>query len=165
VISLYTTHSMRALGIDPGYDRLGVAVIDRTDHTETVVYSTCIETNRADELPDRLGSAGRALLEIMTEYRPSIVAVETLFFNKNVKTAIGVAQARGMILFIAKQAGCAVLELSPQQIKIAVTGHGGSDKPAVFAMIKRLAHNVPEAVLDDEYDAIAVALTALAHHR
>jgi crossover junction endodeoxyribonuclease RuvC len=132
---------------------------------ESVVYSTCIETNRSDELPDRLGSAGAALTEILNQYQPAIVAVETLFFNKNVKTAIGVAQARGMVLYLAKNAGCEVLELSPQQVKIAVTGHGASDKQSVYSMIQRLVHKVPENVLDDEYDAIAVAITALAHHR
>jgi len=91
--------------------------------------------------------------------------VETLFFNKNVKTAIGVAQARGIILYLAKNAGCTVHDFGPQEIKIAVTGYGKSDKNAVIDMVKRLVSNVPEKALDDEYDAIAVGITTLAHLR
>lgn len=156
---------MRVIGIDPGYDRLGVAVLDRYNNKETVVYSTCIETSRNDDLPDRLASAGTALADIIGTYQPSILGIETLFFNKNVKTAIGVAQARGMVLYIAKQAGLSICELSPQQVKIAVTGHGGSDKQAVLHMLQRLISDLPNATHDDEYDAIAVAITTLAHHQ
>jgi crossover junction endodeoxyribonuclease RuvC len=93
------------------------------------------------------------------------VAVETLFFNKNAKTAIGVAQARGIIVFLGKQAGSDVREFGPQEIKVAVTGYGNSDKSAVISMVKRLIKNAPEVGHDDEYDAIAVGITALAHHR
>ncbi len=156
---------MRVIGIDPGYDRLGVAIIEKQMGHDTVVFSTCIETDKRADLPDRLLTIGEALTTILTTFRPEIVGIETLFFNKNVKTAIGVAEARGMVMFIAKRAGCAVCELSPQQVKIAVTGYGGSDKPAVMAMLKRLVQNFPAKALDDEYDAIAVGVAALAHQR
>ncbi len=156
---------MRALGIDPGYDRLGVAVIEKINGTETVLFSTCIETPKTADLPDRLLAAGEALREIIATYEPTVVGVETLFFNKNVKTAIGVAQARGVILFLAKQAGCTICELSPQQIKVAITGYGNSDKQAVWEMTKRLVKHVPDSAHDDEYDAIAVGVTTLAHQR
>ena len=156
---------MRVLGIDPGYDRLGVAVLERQGTKEVVVYSTCIETNKEDTIPDRLHTLGKALALILAEYAPDVVGVETLFFNKNRKTAIAVAQARGVILFLAKKQGCLVSEFGPQEIKVAVTGYGKSDKAAVLDMVKRLATNVPEQALDDEYDAIAVGITCLAHHR
>lgn len=156
---------MRVIGIDPGYDRLGVAILERVDGHETVVFSTCIETSKKDDLPTRLAVAGATLQNILTTYQPSVLGIETLFFNKNVKTAIGVAQARGVILYLAKAAGCAVCELSPQEVKVAMTGYGNSDKQAVFAMVARLVHNAPQKALDDEYDAIAVGVAALAHHR
>ena len=157
--------TMRALGIDPGYDRLGVAVVEIQDGTETVLFSTCIETDKNDPLSKRLLLAGQELSHVIETYQPDLLGIETLFFNKNVKTAIGVAQARGMILYLGETYGCQLFELGPQEIKIALTGYGKSGKAAVLEMVKRLARNVPESAIDDEYDAIAVAITALAHHR
>lgn len=156
---------MRVLAVDPGYERLGVAVIEKQDGKEVLLFSDCIETPKEDHLTDRLHQLGTAFEKLLTEHTPNAVGVETLFFNKNVKTAIGVAQARGIILYLAKSAGCAVYEFGPQEIKIAVTGYGKSDKNAVIDMVKRLVRNVPEKALDDEYDAIAVGVTTLAHHR
>lgn len=156
---------MRALGIDPGYDRLGVAILELVNGKETVIYSDCIETESTHPLPERLHQLGVAIDILLTTYQPTIVGIETLFFNKNVKTAIGVAQARGIIVYLAKQHHCNLFELGPQEIKIAITGYGKSDKQAVVDMTKRLVSNVPDQAMDDEYDAIAAAVTALAHHR
>jgi crossover junction endodeoxyribonuclease RuvC len=155
---------MKVLAIDPGYDRLGVAIMEYRDGREHLIYSDCIVTSKTDTLPDRLMAAGNAVAALITQYQPDTVGIETLFFNKNVKTAIGVAQARGIILYLAKTAGCTVYEFGPQEIKVAVTGHGGSDKTAVLAMVHRLVKNVPENALDDEYDAIAVGITCLAQY-
>ena len=102
---------------------------------------------------------------LLHKHAPEAVAIETIFFNKNIKTAIGVAEARGIIIFLARQAGCTLYEFGPQEIKVAVTGYGKSDKLAVIDMVKRLVKNAPTDALDDEYDAIAVGITALAHHR
>lgn len=132
---------------------------------ESLIYSTCIETDKAAELPDRLHHAGSAIEKLLGEHQPDAVAIETLFFNKNQKTAIGVAQMRGIIIYLAKQAGCIIQEFGPQEIKIATTGYGNSDKNAVIMMVKQLIVNAPDKALDDEYDAIAVGITALAHHR
>lgn len=156
---------MKVLALDPGYDRLGVAILEKEGNAQTLLYSSCIETNRSLSLPDRLLHIGTAVTSLLQEYSPEAVAIETLFFNKNIKTAIGVAQARGIIIYLAKQANCALYEFGPQEIKVAVTGYGKSDKLAVIAMVKRLVKNAPEEALDDEYDAIAVGITALAHHR
>lgn len=156
---------MRVLAIDPGYDRVGVAVLEKSADKETLLYSTCIETLKSDDMPERLLQIGTTISQIITEYSPTAVAIETLFFNKNIKTALGVAQARGIIMFLAKHAGCTVYEFGPQEIKIALTGYGKSDKNAVIGMVKRLIENAPQNALDDEYDAIAVGITALAHHR
>lgn len=156
---------MKVLSVDPGYDRLGVAVVEKKEGKERLVYSNCIETNKKSDLDERLFYLGETFAILLKEHRPDLVGIETLFFNKNVKTAIGVAQARGIIMFLAKQFGAKVCEYGPQEIKIAVTGYGKSDKNAVIDMVKRLVDNVPESALDDEYDAIAVGLTTLAHQR
>jgi crossover junction endodeoxyribonuclease RuvC len=114
---------------------------------------------------DRLHTIGTTLVAILTEYQPHLLALETLFFNKNVKTALSVAEARGVVLYVARSHQTAVVEYSPQQIKVALTGYGNSDKVAVTTMVRTLVHNTPDTGHDDEYDAIAVAVTALAHHR
>lgn len=156
---------MRVLAVDPGYDRLGIAVMDYAKGKENLVYSACIETEKNSTIPDRLKELGEKFEQLLIQHTPDCVAVETIFFNKNQKTAVVVAEARGVILFLAKKFGCLVYEFGPQEIKVAVTGYGGSDKKAVFDMLKRLIDNLPPKALDDEYDAIAVGITCLAHHR
>lgn len=153
---------MRVLAIDPGYDRLGVAVMEYQNGKEHLLYSSCVLTDKKSELTDRLFVIGDTIAQLIALHTPDTVAIETLFFNKNIKTAIGVAQARGIIIYLAKKAGCVVHEFGPQEIKVAVTGYGNSDKAAVFAMVSRLVPNVPKQALDDEYDAIAVGITCLA---
>mgnify|MGYP000497494743 CR=1 FL=1 len=156
---------MRVLAIDPGYDRLGVAVLEHTTSGEALLFSSCINTDKTVPLPERLHWAGTAIEQLLQEHKPDALAIETIFFNTNQKTAIGVAQMRGICIFLAKQFGCAVYEHGPQEIKVAVTGYGKSDKRAVIDMVCRLVPNAPSKAVDDEYDAIAVGITALAHHR
>jgi crossover junction endodeoxyribonuclease RuvC len=156
---------MRIIAFDPGYDRLGVAVLERVNGKDALLFSTCVQTRATDDLSDRLLHVGRTVTDLIGEYKPDAVGIETLFFNKNIKTAIGVAQARGIIMYLAKNAGCTVYEFGPQEIKVAVTGYGKSDKTAVISMVRRLIPNTPTGALDDEYDAIAVGITALAHYR
>ncbi len=163
-MSTYNVRTMRVLAIDPGYDRLGVAIMEYQDGREYLIHSECVLTDKKQTLPERLMVMGKAVEALIAQFKPDTVGIETLFFNKNIKTAIGVAQARGIILYLAKTAGCAVYEFGPQEIKVAVTGHGGSDKTAVLAMVHRLVKNVPVGALDDEYDAIAVGITCLAQY-
>lgn len=155
---------MRVLGIDPGYDRVGVAVLEYQHGSEVLVYSGCIETNSKDHLHTRLHQVGTQVSALIKEYNVNTLGIETLFFNKNVKTAMKVAEARGIIIYTAIQTDCVVYEFSPQAIKIATTGYGNSDKSAIISMVKQLIPNAPETALDDEYDAIAVGITCLAHH-
>lgn len=157
--------SMRVLAVDPGYDRMGIAVLEHANGKELLLHSECIETDRAADIPERLKTIGTRFTELLTEFTPDQLAVETLFFNQNQKTAIAVAEARGVVLFLAKQHGCDVREFGPQEVKVAVTGYGKSDKTAVFEMLRRLLPAIPLRAHDDEYDAIAVGVTALAHHR
>ena len=156
---------MRVLAVDPGYDRLGVAVMEHNGQKEVLLHSTCIETDSSLPLNDRLVAIGTNLEALIREYKPTTLGIETLFFNKNQKTAMGVAQARGIVIFLAQQADMDVKEFGPQEIKIAVTGYGKSDKAAVIDMVKRLVPEAPEKAHDDEYDAIAVGVTTIAHHR
>ncbi len=156
---------MKILAIDPGYDRLGVAVMETIDQQEKLLYSACLTTDKKTAVPERLWELGKQLEDLLTEHQPDQVALETLFFNKNQKTALAVAEARGMIVYLAKKHGCVVKQFGPSEIKVAVTGYGSSDKRAVTDMLRRLVKNLPDKALDDEYDAIAVAVTALAHHR
>lgn len=155
----------RVLAFDPGYDRLGVAVIEKENGVEKLIHSTCVTTDKVHAMPDRLRVIGEAVEALIIEHTPTVVALETLFFNKNIKTGIAVAEVRGIILYLARHHACSVMEFSPQEIKIAVTGYGKSDKQAVIGMVKRLVHGVRDGALDDEYDAIAVGITALAHAR
>lgn len=154
---------MRVLAVDPGYDRVGLAVMEYKNGVEKILYSTCVLTDKLAELNQRLQVVGKAITQVIIDHDVDTLAIETLFFNKNVKTAMGVAQARGVIIYIAMQEGCTVHEFSPQAIKIATTGYGNSDKVAMTAMVKQLVPNVPPDALDDEYDAIAVGITCLAH--
>ena len=155
---------MKVLAIDPGYDRLGVAIMEYRDGKEFICYSTCVLTDKKSPLADRLLAVGNTIKTLIKEHVPDTIAIETLFFNKNITTAIGVAQARGIIIYLAKVAGCTLYEFGPQEIKVAVTGYGNSDKRAVYDMITRLVPNVPAKAHDDEYDAIAVGITCLAQH-
>lgn len=156
---------MRVLAIDPGYDRIGVAVMEKSDNKEILLYSECIQTDKNASLSKRLFELGGKIEHILEKYKPNTLGIETLFFNTNQKTAIGVAQARGIIIFLAQKAGCTVYEFGPQEIKVAVTGYGKSDKTAIIDMVKRLVQNVPPTAHDDEYDAIAVGITCLAQYR
>ncbi len=157
---------MIIIGIDPGYDRLGVAVIKKhLNNKEELLFSDCLNTDKRQNISDRIYCLGTELLNLLEKYKPDLLAIETIFFNKNQKTVIGVSQIRGVVLYLAKQAGCKILELGPQQIKIATTGYGKSDKQAVLDMVKKLVVNAPQKALDDEYDAIAIAFTASSHTR
>lgn len=155
---------MKVIGIDPGYDRLGIAVVELVENKEHLLHSECFETDRNLPLTDRLYLLGTRFTELLTTHSPDAVALETLFFNKNQKTALGVAQARGVLMYLAKVHHCEIYEFGPQEVKVAMTGYGNSDKAAVIGMVQRLVQGAPTKALDDEYDAIAVGVTALAHH-
>ncbi len=157
--------NMRVLAIDPGYDRVGVAVLEQTEpDQETVLFSTCLTTAKNLTVSERIWQNCQVLKDIIAEHSPTHLAIETLFFNKNVKTASAVAEARGAYRLVAQQATLTIIELSPQTIKVAMTGYGKSDKKAIYQMVKLLVTNPPHTALDDEYDAIAIGVTCLAQY-
>ena len=152
---------MRILAIDPGYDRLGIAVIEGNPSRPILVWSGCILPDK-DTRERRLARVWDEVTIAIKKYSPDALALETLFFSINKKTAIGVAEARGAILAAAGTTSLPVIECSPQQIKLAVTGYGGADKTAVARMIPQLLILQKKKRLDDELDAIAIGITALA---
>lgn len=153
---------MRILAIDPGYDRLGIAVVEGDPSRPTLVWSDCVQPPKG-ERETRLAAVEKAIADAIQEYSPALFALESLYFSTNKKTAIGVAEARGAALSAAGAAGLPVKEFSPGTVKLAVTGDGRADKAAIARMIPRLIALPPkEKRLDDELDAIAVGIAALA---
>lgn len=156
-----TRRPLRVLAIDPGYDRLGVAVVEGNPSKPTLVVSDCVQPAKgAREV--RLARVYEAVAKAIKKYSPDALAIETLFFNTNVRTALGVAEARGAVLAAVGSAKIPVIDCSPQQVKIAVTGHGGADKKAIARMIPHLISLSKRKRLDDELDAIAVGIAGLA---
>ena len=155
---------MRILGIDPGYDRLGVAIIDKPlKGKEVVVYSDCFQTSPTDTIYDRFRLLGTEMVRILEEYKPDVMALETLFMSKNQKTGMRVSEARGIIIYETTRKHIPIHEYSPGQIKMAITGDGTSDKARMIRMVHMLVSLPPKKTHDDEYDAVAVALTCSAH--
>ena len=152
---------MRILAIDPGFDRLGIAVVEGDPSRPTLLMSDCVLPPKGTP-ESRLAYISRAVMETIAAYSPNALAIEKLFFSTNVKTAMGVAEARGTILAAAGEAGLGVIECSPQQVKLAVTGHGGATKTDMARMIPRLIALPNKKRLDDELDAIAVGIAGLA---
>lgn len=152
---------MRVLGIDPGYDRLGIAVVEGKRERPTLVFSTCIETSKKDTFSKRLFVVTQALRDAILTHKPETVAIEEIFFSKNQKTAMLVAHVRGAILYLLEDLGIPFAEYNPAAIKIAVTGEGRADKSQVTDMVSKLVAVPKNDLLDDEYDAIAVAITHL----
>lgn len=151
---------MKVLAIDPGFDRLGIAVLEGTASAPIVVWSTCVLPPKGDK-EARLSTVYKAIADAIQEHTPTLFALETLFFSTNKKTALGVAEARGAALSAAGAAGIPVKEFSPGTVKLAVTGNGRADKKAIARMIPLLVRLDSRSRLDDEMDAIAVGITAL----
>ncbi len=166
---------MRILGVDPGYERLGVAILEKNpgdkrpfgsaQDKERVLFSECFKTLAALEFGERLSLIGEEVKRVIKKYKPEALAIETLFLTTNHKTVMKVAEARGVVIYEATQAGLKIFEASPPQIKIATTGYGKSDKAQIQKMVKMLVDIDDSKTSDDELDAIAIAITGLAHLR
>lgn len=153
---------MRVLAIDPGFERVGIAVLEKKDRKEILLYSDCFKTSSNLPFENRLLLIGAELNRIIDLHKPEAVAVETLFFNSNQKTAMRVAEARGVITYIPVSRGLTLHEYTPLQIKIAVTGYGRADKEQVSFMTQKLLGLTGTATYDDETDAIALGIAHLA---
>ncbi|HLJ80874.1 MAG TPA: crossover junction endodeoxyribonuclease RuvC [Ktedonobacterales bacterium] len=151
----------RALGIDPGTARLGYALIEEQRGALSLLACGCIETPAGQPMPARLLQLFEALSAIVREHEPREMAIEELFFAKNVTTVISVGQARGIALLVAAQAGLTVSEYKPMQVKQAVHGYGLAKKEQVGEMVRVLLGlpSVPKP--DDAADAAAIAICHL----
>ena len=149
---------MRILGIDPGYAIVGFGVLDADRGKARLVRCGAINTTAGTPMPLRLLQIQEDLETLIRDFSPEVMAIEELFFNTNVTTAIGVAQARGVILATAARLGVPICEYSPSQVKIAVVGYGKAEKRQVMEMTKRILGLSAVPKPDDAADAVAIAL-------
>lgn len=151
------------MGIDPGLSRCGYGAVRTTARGPRAQAIGVIRTAPADPLPQRLAELQGELRALLGELRPDVVAVERIFFQNNVRTAMSVGQASGLAMAEAVAAGCQVVQYSPNEVKLAVTGDGAADKVQVQAMVQRLLGLATAPRPADAADAAALALCHLAH--
>jgi crossover junction endodeoxyribonuclease RuvC len=157
---------MKIISVDPGYERCGFAVLERMDNgAEELRYSDCFRTSSTQPFEERLALVAAAFRALIAEHKPDVCALEKLYFTTNQKTAMRVAEVRGALLLTAHEAGIPIYEFGPNEIKVAVAGDGRGTKAQVMAMVPRLIRITKEIQFDDEFDAIAVGLTASASLR
>lgn len=151
-------YSLIILGIDPGYAIVGYGVIEYLNNHFKVIEYGAITTEAHTEFPQRLLHIYTELQEIIKRNKPEAMAIEKLFFNTNAKTAIDVAQARGVILLGAKESGLGIFEYTPLQVKQSVVGYGRAEKKQVQEMTRIMLglQKIPKP--DDTADALAMAI-------
>jgi crossover junction endodeoxyribonuclease RuvC len=150
------------IGIDPGTALLGFGVIESNGESELVDYGV-VETQSTTSMPDRLNFLYDSVRDLLKQFRPDVLAIEQLFFARNVTTAISVGQARGVVLLAAAQAGVAVVEYSPSEVKHAVVGYGKADKLQMQEMVRIILNLADTPQPDDAADALAIALCHVQH--
>ncbi|MCK5021845.1 MAG: crossover junction endodeoxyribonuclease RuvC [Candidatus Pacebacteria bacterium] len=154
---------MKIIAIDPGYERVGIAILEKNNsQKEILIYSDCFQTSSTKDFSERLNNIGQEIKRIIETHKPKIMAIESLFFNNNQKTALQVSEAKGLIKYLALERGLEIFEYTPLQIKIAITGYGRGTKEQITSMTKNLINIEKEIKYDDEYDAIAIGLTYFA---
>ncbi|MDR3317825.1 MAG: crossover junction endodeoxyribonuclease RuvC [Clostridiales bacterium] len=151
---------MIIFGIDPGLATVGYGIIDKAHNQRiTLVDYGIISTPKDFKLPDRLVIIEEALNTLFDRHRPEVIAVEELFFAKNVKTAMVVAQARGVIMLTARKFCGKLYEYTPLQVKSALTGYGQAEKTQIQLMVKMMLNMTKLPGPDDAADALALAIT------
>ena len=151
---------MIVLGIDPGTAALGYGIVESRGARLRMIDAGCLETKPDASLPRRLLAIHAFLDELIALHKPDIVAVERLFFSRNVQTAFAVGQARGVVLLAAAQAEVPVREATPSEVKLAVTGSGRADKDQVGRMVAVCLSLAEPPRKDDTADALAIAIWA-----
>jgi len=149
---------MIVIGIDPGLATVGFGVIKTEKERVTPMSYGCIRTSPDKQTPQRLLEIYNEITSLFEKYKPEVIAVEKLFFSKNVTNGLSVSEARGVIFLAAQQQNIPIFEYSPNQVKQAITGSGRADKKQVQEMIKRLLglDEIPEP--DDAADGLSIAL-------
>jgi crossover junction endodeoxyribonuclease RuvC len=151
-----------ALGIDPGTAACGFGIVASDGASLRFVDAGTVRTDPSLSDSARLAELEVALDQLMAQHRPDRVAVERLYFQRNVQTAMAVGQARGVALLVAARHGLPVSEPTPNEVKLAVCGNGAADKQQVAVMVGRLLNVQLNGAADDATDALAVAIGALA---
>ncbi len=149
---------MLILGIDPGYAIVGFGVLQKTRQATTLIACGAINTPAGLPLSKRLLQISNDMDTLIAQFSPEVMAVEKLYFGNNVTTGIGVAQARGVILARAEQAGLDIFEYDPSQVKAAITGYGKAEKKQMMEAVRRLLNLSAVPKPDDAADAVAIAL-------
>ncbi|MBR5793029.1 MAG: crossover junction endodeoxyribonuclease RuvC [Ruminiclostridium sp.] len=155
---------MRILGIDPGYAIVGFGILEAHRGQAQLLRCGAINTQAGVPMPMRLLQIQEDMETLIRTFQPDAMAIEELFFNTNVTTGIGVAQARGIILAAAAKLGVEIFEYTPSQVKQAVVGYGKAEKRQVMDMTKRLLKLSAVPKPDDAADAVAVALCHARSH-
>ena len=155
---------MIILGIDPGTAALGYGIVESVRGRVREVDHGCLETSPDTSLPERLLAIHALVDELLDSHQPRVLAVERLFFSKNVQTAFGVGQARGVVLLAAAQHGVPVREATPSEVKSAIAGHGAADKEQVQRMVQMVLGMAERPRPDDAADALAIAVWAANTH-
>ena len=149
------------IGIDPGYGRCGWTILEEEKKEIKLAACDCIETNSKHKLPERLAEIADALIYIIKKYKPTEMAIESLFWFKNQKTAMSVAQARGAIILTAQNNGLEIAEYTPLQVKQTVVGYGKATKSQISLMLRAHLKGQYTPIQDDTADAVAIGLTHL----
>ncbi|MBU1448270.1 crossover junction endodeoxyribonuclease RuvC [Patescibacteria group bacterium] len=155
----------RILGVDPGFGRTGLGVVDMCGVDATHVWHEVIETPKDEDFTSRIQTVRNDVAEAIRRFQPQCAVVESLFYQTNVRTAMKVGMARGVILLALADAGLPIVELTPNQVKQGIAGYGGADKKQVADMVKRQLHLDRAPKLDDAADALALAIVGGLMHR
>ncbi len=146
------------LGIDPGSIITGFGVVESDGSSSRVIAWGSVKTSSRTPLPARLAAIYEAVTEQICSYRPDVVAVENVFQSKNVKSALKLGHARGVVLLAASQSGASIYEYAPREVKQSVVGIGSASKAQVASMVRRLLDIGDVELGEDESDALGVAL-------
>ena len=149
---------MLILGIDPGFAIVGFGLVEAAGGRARLVQCGAITTPAGESLPARLLQISNDMDQLLEQFQPEAMAIEELFFNNNITTGIGVAQARGVLLLAAERHQVPIYEYTPSQVKQAVVGYGKAEKRQVMDMTKRLLNLKAVPKPDDAADAVAIAL-------
>jgi len=152
-------HHMIILGIDPGFGRLGYAVIKSEKKDVQVIDCACFETSSKQKHEKRLVLAADKVKGLLSKYRPQALAIEKIFFAKNQKTALQIAEIRGILLYLAASSNIPIYEFTPLEVKMALTGYGKATKDQVKKMLKILLRLQSLPKSDDAADALAIGFT------
>ncbi len=149
--------ALRIIGIDPGSRTTGYGIVDRVGSKLVHVDNGCLTTRSADPLPQRLDQIYRGLLDAFAKYHPDAVAIEEVFFAKNVSSSIKLGEARGVALLASIQRQIPIFEYATREVKQSITGYGQATKDQIQKMVKALL-GLPEVAQEDASDALAIAI-------